>query len=174
VATYDLSIPIGRLIQKVFQDRILVVELSECTRNYGFLQLSLLEDEKQCKKIMKRVDRPWREHRRTTLHVSGSPYRLAQPTGSRISKRKGGLNAFTHLGFGANEVAAVGDTSTIITHGGCRNQSDASSVRRTPIWVLSHIHLVRGSCVKAVPETTRRQRNAAGINSYGPHYTATR
>ena len=57
---------------------------------------------------------------------------------------KGGLRAFGYLGFGANEVAAVGDTSTVITHRGGQTQRGASSLRRTPIWVLSHIHLVRG------------------------------
>jgi hypothetical protein len=55
VATYYFSIPIRRLIQKVLQNCILVVELSECTRDYGLLQHSLWENENSCGRITKRM-----------------------------------------------------------------------------------------------------------------------
>ena len=35
-----------------------------------------------------------------------------------MGKRKDRLKAVTYLGFGTHEIATVGNTSTIITHGG--------------------------------------------------------
>ena len=35
-----------------------------------------------------------------------------------LASGKGGLKGFAYLGFGSNEVTAVRDTSTVITHGG--------------------------------------------------------
>ena len=73
------------------------------------------------KEECKADDRLWKERRRTIWHESGSPCRPARPMGPAVSKvrLKGKSKPVTYFGFGTHEVAAVRDTSTIITHGGC-------------------------------------------------------